>query len=359
MIQSGSVEAYYENGKQLKDGKGKSKICNLSRHGRDQFQERLDFKFSDFQALEIEKGWNNLFVSIISIETGETIAKSGKATVQNGECCWEDSILNNEGFLLKLVVVMATINLASYIRPETSTPSLPLRQHCSYRTILQVKIQCLTPRSKFKSVVYGITLFCYNLCHRRDGNSYVDEMSVCCSDDLDSISDVSDNTFSRTSGSSHWDHLENTYYRRELSSKILLAAQSFPSINMSPQQSNGSGLKKNMNERQDSTYSKNGPYPLYDTSRSTYSSPVTSISGTRLQAQVTIDLLHGEAKTWEENARKLMVDVERLRKHLSKSRNLKFQIEEEMDNTTRELQDEIKYEKGLNCDLELKLKKQQ
>jgi len=124
MIQSGSVEAYYENGKQLKDGKGKSKICNLSRHGRDQFQERLDFKFSDFQALEvflqlsislsikkvpgyiliillslllflqIEKGWNNLFVSIISIETGETIAKSGKATVQNGECCWEDSILS-------------------------------------------------------------------------------------------------------------------------------------------------------------------------------------------------------------------------------------------------------------------------
>ena len=68
--------------------------------------------------------------------------------------------------------------------------------------------------------------------------------------------------------------------------QILHAAQSFPSINMSPQQSNGSGLKKNMNERQDSTYSKNGPYPLYDTSRSTYSSPVTSISGTRLQGKM-------------------------------------------------------------------------
>ena len=98
-------------------------------------------------------------------------------------------------------------------------------------------------------------------------------------------------------------------------------------------------------------------------------------------AQVTIDLLHGEAKMWEENARKLMVDVERLRKHLSKksknkkelemelsashkesdalkeeiqrltsmvkqndSRNLKFQIEE-MDNTIRELQDEVKYQR--------------
>ena len=67
--------------------------------------------------MQIEKGWNNLFVSIISIETGETIAKSGKAAVQNGECHWEDSMLStiwisddslqdNEGFLLKLVVAM-------------------------------------------------------------------------------------------------------------------------------------------------------------------------------------------------------------------------------------------------------------
>jgi len=41
-----------------------------------------------------------------------------------------------------------------------------------------------------------------------------------CSDVVDSISDVSDNTFSRTSGSSHWDHLENIYYGRQLSSKV-------------------------------------------------------------------------------------------------------------------------------------------
>ena len=40
------------------------------------------------------------------------------------------------------------------------------------------------------------------------------------------------------------------------------------------------------------------------------------------------------------------------------SRNLKFQIEE-MDNTIRELQDEVKYQRGLNRDLELKLTKQQ
>lgn len=67
--------------------------------------------------MQIEKGWNQLFVSIISIETGETIAKSGKALVQNGQCQWEDSMLtttwvsdysleDNEGCLLKLIVAM-------------------------------------------------------------------------------------------------------------------------------------------------------------------------------------------------------------------------------------------------------------
>ncbi|XP_052731516.1 uncharacterized protein LOC108321955 isoform X1 [Vigna angularis] len=348
------------------------------------------------------------------------------------KCHWEDSMLstmwisedllqNNESFLLKLVVAMgsarfgtlgeAIINLATYVRPDVSTASLPLRQ-CSHGTILQVKIQCLTPRSK----------------HRKGANSFVEEMSV-CSDDVDSISDVSDNTFSRTSGSPYWDYQENTYHRRELSSKRIspLATCSDHDTGSSlsfwigklPQQSNVSGLKKNMNERQDSTYSENIHYPLYDASGSIHSSPVTSSSRTPVQgkieehgkvshasdttltrsvgsskdllgvAQVTIDLLHGEAKMWEENATKLMVDVERLQKHLNKksknkkelemelsasrkeidalkdeiqlltsaikqndSRNLKLQIEE-MDNTIKELKNEIKYQKGLNCDLEL------
>ncbi|KAK7278625.1 hypothetical protein RJT34_23658 [Clitoria ternatea] len=217
-----SDEVNYESGNKLKDRKGKGKICNLGRHSRDKFQERLDFKFYDFQALEIEKGWNNLLVSIISMETGETIAKSGKASVQNGECHWEDSMLStiwiyddylqdNEAFLLKLIVVMgsarfgtlgeATINLASYLGPEACTAYLPLK-HCSHGTILQVKIQCLTPRSKY----------------RMDANSYVEEMSEGF-DDVESISDVSNNTFSRTSGSSHCDKLENAYYGGELSRK--------------------------------------------------------------------------------------------------------------------------------------------
>ncbi|KAJ1435812.1 NT-type C2 domain [Sesbania bispinosa] len=372
------------------------------------------------------------------METGETIAKSSKASVQNGQCHWEDSMLStiwisddsledNESCLLKLLVAMestrfgtlgeATINLANYIRPETSTASLPLKQHCSHGAILQVKIQCLTPRRK-----YG-----------KDANSYLEEMSVGY-DDIDSISDISDNAFSRTSESSLCDQLENTYYRGALSSKrrsplatysdhdadsLESSFSSWPE--QCPQQSNVSGLKNNMYDRQDSTYSDNGPYP-HGTSRSISSS---SALGTQLQdkledfgnvshasdttstrsvdsskdmlgaAQVTIELLHGEVKMWQENARKLTIDVERLRKHLNKksknkkdlemelsasrkendelkeeiqrltimekqndSRNHKFQIEE-MDNIIKELKDEIKYQKGLNYDLELKLKKAQ
>jgi hypothetical protein len=78
--------------------------------------------------MQIEKGWNQLFVSIISIETGETIAKSGKALVKNGECQWEESMLStmwisdyslqeNQGCLLKLLVAMvcfASFSILTY-----------------------------------------------------------------------------------------------------------------------------------------------------------------------------------------------------------------------------------------------------
>ena len=51
----------------------------------------------------------------------------------------------------------ATINLASYIRPETSTASLPLRQHCSHGTILQVRIM-FSNTSLFKIPIFFILI---------------------------------------------------------------------------------------------------------------------------------------------------------------------------------------------------------
>ncbi|XP_050890351.1 uncharacterized protein LOC127095748 [Lathyrus oleraceus] len=440
-----SDEAYHENERQLKDRKEKRMLYRSGRNSRDKFPERLDFKFYDFKALEIEKGWNQLFVSIVSIETGETIAKSNKVLVKNGVCDWEETMLSsiwisdyslqdsNQSFLLKLLVAMgsprfgtlgeATINLANYIGQETFTASLPLIQHSSCGAILQVKIQCLTPRKNY----------------RKDANSYGEEMSVGY-DDVDSISNASDTTFSRTSVSSHCDHLENIFYPGELSSKrrgslttcsdhdIGSLDSSFPSwIENLPQQSNVNGWKTNVQERQGSSCSDDGPYSLHDAStlKHASSTSATLSLGKEFQdkmedfgklshagdttstmsvcsskdmlgaAQVTIELLHGEVKMWEEGSRKLMSDMEKLRKELHKkskhkkdiemelsvsrkesgdlkeeiqrltamvkqndSRNIRFQIEEK-DNVIKKLKDEINYQKGLNHDLEVKLNKTQ
>lgn len=38
------------------------------------------------------KGWDRLFVSIVSAESGRTIAKLGKALVKNGSCLWSEAI---------------------------------------------------------------------------------------------------------------------------------------------------------------------------------------------------------------------------------------------------------------------------
>jgi hypothetical protein len=67
--------------------------------------------------LQVPKGWDKLFVSIVSVETGRTISKSGKASVRNGTCQWEEGCLSesiwilphdaskdNEKCLVKLVV---------------------------------------------------------------------------------------------------------------------------------------------------------------------------------------------------------------------------------------------------------------
>ncbi|KAJ0806122.1 putative NT-type C2 domain-containing protein [Helianthus annuus] len=135
--------------------------------------EKIDFKFSNFQALQVPKVWDKLSVSIISVETGKTIARTNKALVRNGNCQWTETLSesiwiqhNNsskelEEHLFKFVVSMgsarcgilgeAMVNMARYYTSSRSSSpvSLPLKK-CNYGTILQVKIQCLTPRTKLR-----------------------------------------------------------------------------------------------------------------------------------------------------------------------------------------------------------------
>lgn len=64
------------------------------------------------------RGWDKLFVSIVSVETGKPMAKSSKAAVRNGNCQWtetlsesiwisqDDSSKEMEDCFFKLVVAM-------------------------------------------------------------------------------------------------------------------------------------------------------------------------------------------------------------------------------------------------------------
>ncbi|OMO53246.1 hypothetical protein CCACVL1_28777 [Corchorus capsularis] len=110
-----------------------------------------DFKFSSFKAVQVPKGWDRLFMSIISLENGKTIAKTSKAAVRSGTCQWTEILSESvwvsrneaskemEDCLFKLVVAMgsarsgilgeATVNLTSYITSTAIVPvSLPLKK---------------------------------------------------------------------------------------------------------------------------------------------------------------------------------------------------------------------------------------
>ncbi|KAK9911609.1 hypothetical protein M0R45_035505 [Rubus argutus] len=139
-------------------------LKNRSQKSRDRFE----FKFSEFQAFQVPKGWDKIFVSIIPMEIGKFIAKSGKAYVLDGSCHWEETILEStwvsqdeastdvDEYLLKFVVAMgsvrfgtlweATVNLAGDTSSSASIAvSLQLKK-CDHGTFLQVKIKCLTSR---------------------------------------------------------------------------------------------------------------------------------------------------------------------------------------------------------------------
>lgn len=78
--------------------------------------------------LQVPKGWDKLFLSIISVETGRTITKSGKASVQNGICQWEEALSESiwispddasiciEECLVKLLVAMVIRCLCHLVR---------------------------------------------------------------------------------------------------------------------------------------------------------------------------------------------------------------------------------------------------
>ncbi|XP_031265219.1 myosin-11-like [Pistacia vera] len=431
-------------------------MFRLHKHKSDKFGEKCDFKFSNFQAVQVPKGWDKLVVSIISVETGKTIAKSGKATARNGNCQWietfsesiwsqpDDASKAVEKCVIKFVVSMgssrsgilgeAFVNLASYMSSKSLIPiSLPLKK-CNSGTSLQLKVQCLTPRAKLRDEQW------------KDTNSDMEDVNVDY-DELENKSDVSDGTFTRSIGSSSSNHLDVASQAGEPCSRNMsfspsASRNSFDSVEGSSGRENfsplsySSGVVNNLVGRQDSVGSQNSsPYSSYSfhdpfrSNQSSFNSKAVN-SGSHLQtqreefnrvpravasstlrsagsskdlleaAEVTIEELRAEARMWEQNARKLMIDFEKLQKEsleqstrqasletaLSESHakcdslnkeieqlkilveesqvqptateNLKFQAED-MEKILKELEDEIKFQKESNTNLMLQLKKTQ
>ncbi|WVZ57548.1 hypothetical protein U9M48_007920 [Paspalum notatum var. saurae] len=132
--------------------------------------ERVEFRFSGLRAVQVPVVSDRLLLSIISVDTGKTIARSSKAAARNGICQWPDSILESIWFSqdeaskefqdcqCRIAVSMGStkngiigevfLNLTNYLISVDSTAiSLPLKK-CNSGTVLQLKIQCLGTKSK-------------------------------------------------------------------------------------------------------------------------------------------------------------------------------------------------------------------
>ncbi|XP_039829539.1 myosin-11-like isoform X1 [Panicum virgatum] len=132
--------------------------------------ERVEFRFSNLRAVQVPVVSDRLLISIISVDTGKTIARSSKAAARNGICQWPDSILESiwfsqddaskefEDCQCRITVSMGStksgilgevfLNLTNYLSSVDPTSiSLPLKK-CNSGTVLQLKIQCLGTKSK-------------------------------------------------------------------------------------------------------------------------------------------------------------------------------------------------------------------
>nr|CAB3495334.1 unnamed protein product [Digitaria exilis] len=141
------------------------------RRSSDRLGERVQFRFSNLRAVQVPVVSDRLLLSIISVDTGKTIARSSKAAARNGICQWPDSILESiwfsqdetskefENCQCRIAVSMGStksgiigevsLNLTNYLSSTDSNAiSSPLKK-CNSGTVLQFKIQCLG--TKFKS----------------------------------------------------------------------------------------------------------------------------------------------------------------------------------------------------------------
>ncbi|XP_039137404.1 myosin-3-like [Dioscorea cayenensis subsp. rotundata] len=330
--------------------------------------------------VQVPRGWDKLFVSIVSVETGKTIAKSSRTAVHGGTCQWTDSFSESiwvsqdgatkelEECLYKIVVAMGSsrsgvlgdvaLNLTDYVHSRDSgLLSLPL-ERCNYGTILQIKVQCLSrTKSRFRVMLI------------LDGKGWKEtnfnmEEPTTNNDDVDSKSDGSDvsnrvaSSCTNLAGAAHPDEPGNRWNFMDWDRSFSASGShrssdsggsSVGRANFSPQSSlNGGAFNVGRPDSSGSHYNSHyGGGHSDDVSRSNHSSFNSRVSGSsnaiQLQegqisvqgvapvtlrssnsckdlldaAEETIDELHDEVKMWERHSQKLKLDLEILKKQNS------------------------------------------
>ncbi|KAK9061304.1 hypothetical protein SSX86_018484 [Deinandra increscens subsp. villosa] len=360
--------------------------------------DRLEFSFSSLQALQVPRGWDKLSLSLISVETGKAIAKTGKSLVQNGNCQWTENLsahiwvphddaskglgqclhklLISTGSGRSGILGEVTVNLSSHLSSETSITIAEPLKNCSYGTILQVEIRCLTTRA-----IMGNDRW-------TDADSFAEDANA--SDDLDTKSDVSDGRTTKSVESSMSSNFMYTTQTGGLGNKdtSLSARGSLSSID-SMDDSFGRNLSEAANELIARHASPNrarySSYHVSDSPRLSHrqdsgklissqrqdsgkfshsipASPLRSFGSTDfvLEAEgATVDELRAEARMWERNARKLKVDLDFSKKEFKdqtrKLQNASMEIvalQTECDGQKQE----IDYLKGILDESEVKEK---
>ncbi|XP_057423549.1 uncharacterized protein LOC130717359 isoform X2 [Lotus japonicus] len=328
-------------------------MFRLHKHRSAKSGDRIEFRISHLKALQVPKGWDKLFVSVVSIENGKTVAKSGKVPVRNGSCQWSDTFSESIWFsrddsskeaddcLLKLIVAMgslrsgilgeATVKMNSYVSSDTAIPlSIPLKK-CNHGTVLHVTVQCLTPRKKLRDQESSKT------------NSHLQTMNE-NNHDVVVKSEESDSSYVQSVESSSVDDGDSTLSTggvetRTTSFSGSVSNYSFNSIEGFTERGNISPCisdEQSPTGRQDSASSQRSvshhDYTANNFSQSNHSSSnsqnmqdigasspkMSSASNNRLEAaEDKTEELRAEAKMWEMNARKLMGDLDMLRTEFS------------------------------------------
>ncbi|KAL5210516.1 hypothetical protein ABZP36_006139 [Zizania latifolia] len=343
-------------------------MFRLHRHrSSDRVGQRFDFRFSNFRAVQVPAVSDKLFLLIVSVDTGKTVAKSSKAAAHSGICQWPDSILEQIYFSqdevskeydecqYKIVVSVGSIksgilgeiflNLSNFLNLADPTAiSLPLKR-CNSGTVLQLKVQCLVTKSKLS----GVRSSWKDLPPRLDDRNPAN-------DDIDNKSDGSDSIANRSVRSSSGNPLGGTNQdepgNREVSFSASGSHRSSNSgdstadrTNFSPRDSSN-GLHVG---RQDSASSyvsyvsasrgddgfrsnnssfssrTSGPNVLQGNTPKSFGNGFGQLSmGTSDSskdfleaAEETIEELRDEAKMWERHSRKLKADLEMLKKECS------------------------------------------